>query len=620
VCGISGVVYAESRPAPPALVQAMGDILSHRGPDGAGVHVAGPVGLAHRRLAIIDIATGDQPMASDDGAIVIVFNGEIYNFRELRRELEDRGHRFRTTSDTEVLLRCYEAHGVDCLRRLRGMFAFALWDGRRRELLLARDRLGIKPLVYAWDGQRLAFASEIKALLQDPALSRELDWAAVHEYLVHHYIPEPRTIFRDVRKLPAGSYLLLRLDRGAPELRRYWDLHFSVEARKDDEWIEGLRWHLQDAVQSHMVADVPIGAFLSGGLDSSSVVALMAQAAGRIRTFSIGFSEADFDELEHARAVAKRWDTEHYEFIVKPDALEVMPRLSWQFDEPFADASALPTYHVARMTREHVTVALSGDGGDEGFAGYRRYADASALHASLDRFPGTCVRALWRTAGRALPPWARGQAYCELRGADPLDRYFQMMTYQRSATLATLLTPDAASRIGTEVSPTAFRQLVARGNTPDYLSTLQYIDVHTYLPGDILTKVDRMSMLVSLEARVPLLDHRLLEYAATMPAGLKLEGRSGKAILRRAMAADLPPAILARRKMGFGVPLGAWFRGDLASYAQDVLIGREASARGIFAPHAVSALLDEHMSGRRDRSAHIWALICFEEWARQWHR
>lgn len=620
MCGIAGIVNVTGEPVRPERLRSMTDILAHRGPDGEGIITRGPVGLGHRRLAIIDLATGDQPMLNEKESVWLVFNGEIYNFRELRRELEASGYAFRTASDTEVVLRAYEAYGVECLGRLRGMFAFALWDGRLRRLFLARDRVGIKPLVYSWDGRCLRFASELKAILQDPAVRREMDWEALRDYLVFHYIPSPRTIFRTIRKLPPASFLVLDLGRGEPVVSRYWDLRFAPASNRDEAgWFEGLRWHLGDAVRSHLVSDVPIGAFLSGGLDSSTVVALMAQAAkGRVRTFSIGFDQADFDELNYARSVAHRYGTDHYEFVVKPDALEVLPRLAWQFDEPFADSSALPTYYLSKITREHVTVALSGDGGDENFAGYRRYAQAKAFHDRLDYLPGLLLRALCRGAARLGPPAARGHGYLELLGSGPIDRYFRITTYQRSETLRRLLTAEAQVQVSPEVTPTPFRRLADECRTADYLSNLQYLDVRTYLPDDILTKVDRASMLVSLEARVPLLDHVLMEYVGTIPTHLKFREGTGKAILKRVMATDLPTEVLGRQKMGFGVPLETWFRWELAGYIREVLLDRRVTERGVFEPRAVTRLVEEHQGGRRDRSSQIWSLLCFEEWARRW--
>jgi asparagine synthase (glutamine-hydrolysing) len=620
MCGIAGIVDVTGRPVDGALLRSMTAVIGHRGPDGDGIVCRGSAGLGHRRLAIIDLVTGDQPMVSDDGLIRITFNGEIYNFRELRRDLEARGAKFRTESDTEVILRAYEAHGPECVQRLRGMFAFAILDERARRLVLARDRAGIKPLVYAWDGRRLLFASEIKAILEDPSVRRDLDLDALGEYLTFHYVPAPRTIFTAVRKLPPASTLVLSLDGGEPVVSRYWSLRFVPDVTVTErEWVERLRAELTDAVRCHMISDVPIGAFLSGGMDSSTVVALMAQASGApIRTFSIGFDEADFDELRFARQVATRYGTDHYELVVKPNALEVLPKLAWHFDEPFADSSAIPTYYVSKITREHVTVALSGDGGDENFAGYRRYARALALHERFDRGAGRLTRPLLKLASELLPVGAPGQALAGMLGAGPLERYFRLVTYQRRETLRRLLSDDVAARVGSASSPALFARLASEGDTADYVSTLQHIDLATYLPGDILAKVDAMSMAVSLESRVPLLDHRLMEFLATVPSTFKLRNGSGKYLLQRAMAQDLPGEILTRRKMGFGVPLGAWFRRELRDMARDVLLGSPARERGLFRPSEVESLLATHDSGRRDCSARLWSLICFELWMRQW--
>ena len=620
MCGIAGILLRNGDTVGEQPLHAMTTCLAHRGPDGDGFFRRGPVGLGHRRLAIIDLVTGDQPMSNDDGQVVVVFNGEIYNFRELRRELEARGQRFRTASDTEVIVRAYEEFGLDCLRHLRGMFAFAIWDERRHRLFLARDRVGIKPLVYAWDGHRLLFASEPKAILEDRTVPRRLDWEALRDYLTLHYIPSPRTIFADIRKLPPGCFLTIDLDGGEPQVERYWDLRFAPETRRSEaDWREGLRAHLHDAVSSHLVSDVPIGAFLSGGMDSSTVVALMAGATqGQVRTFAIGFDEASHDELAHARRVAQHHGTQHFELVVKPDALAVLPKLAWQFDEPFADSSAIPTYFVSKITREHVTVALSGDGGDESFLGYSRYVRALALHERLDRFPGVLARSLFRWAARLAPDTLRGHGYAEMLGSDPVARYFRLMAFERSAGLRRILSTEAKQQIAPRVSPALFEALSTRAGAPDYASTLQSIDVRCYLPEDILTKVDKASMLVSLESRVPLLDHVLMEFVATMPTGLKFENGAGKVILKKALADQLPGETLTRRKMGFGVPLAEWFRRDLGAYTRDVLEGRRTRERGILDPRAVSAMLDEHQSGARDRSSQIWALLCLEEWARRW--
>jgi asparagine synthase (glutamine-hydrolysing) len=619
MCGIAGIVQVAGRGVDRALLTAMTTAQAHRGPDGDGFVCRGGVGFGHRRLAIIDLVTGDQPMPNDDESIWIVFNGEIYNYRELRAELEARGTRFRTQSDTEVILRAYEAYGTECVTHLRGMFAFAVLDERARQVFLARDRVGIKPLVYHWDGRRLLFASELKGILQAPDVPRELDLEALGEYLGYHYVAAPRTIFRAVRKLPPASTLTVSLDGGAPRESRYWSLRFSPQPRvTEDEWIEGLQAQLAQAVRSHMISDVPIGAFLSGGLDSSTVVALMAQASSTpIRTFSIGFAESDFDELAYARQVAARYGTDHYELVVKPSALDVLPKLAWHFDEPFADSSAIPTYYVSKITREHVTVALSGDGGDENFAGYRRYARAQQLHERLDHGLLRLAQPLLRLAAGALPVGAPGQAYAGFLGAGELGRYHRLMTYERSETLRHLLSSDLRGSVGAP-GPAGFARLAAELGAPDYVSTLQLIDIHTYLPEDILTKVDRASMAVSLESRVPLLDHVLMEYAATIPSSLKLRAGQGKHILKRAMASSLPGDILSRRKMGFGVPLGDWFRGELRELVRDVLLSQAARERGMFRPEAIARLLDAHDAGRRDYSARLWALVCLELWMGQW--
>lgn len=619
MCGIAGIVETEGRPADPSLLRAMTTLLRHRGPDGDGFVCRGPVGLGHRRLAIIDLATGDQPMASDDGAIWIVFNGEIYNFRELRRELESAGARFKTSSDTEVILRAYESWGSECVRRLRGMFAFAILDERARRVVLARDRVGIKPLFYAWDGRRLLFASELKGLLEDPGFPRTLDREALGAYLTYHYVPAPLTIFAGARKLPAATTLVLSLDGGEPRLSEYWRLPFApVTDVREAEWMEGLRAHLDDAVRSHMVADVPIGAFLSGGIDSGTVVALMARASSApIRTFSIGFEEAEFDELAYARQIAERFGTEHHEYVVKADALTVLPKLIWHFDEPFADSSAVPTYYVSEVTRRHVTVALSGDGGDENFAGYRRYAQAQALDRRMGSLPAL-LRPLLGMAARVLPVGGPGQAYAGLLASRGVARYHRLVTYERSETLRRLLSKDFADLADRAADPAVFERLADRQQAPDFVSALQHIDMATYLPDDILTKVDRTSMAVSLEARVPLLDHLLMEYVATIPSDLKLRGETGKYLLKRAMADALPSEILGRRKMGFGVPLGTWLRRELREMARDTLLGSAARQRGIFRSVEVERLLRIHDSGRRDYSARLWALLCLELWMERW--
>src|SRR3989442_407955 len=618
MCGIAGYVDLAGRPADPATVRRMTRPLADRGADGEGVVCRGGVGLGHRRLAIIDLVTGAQPMANENGTVWITFNGEIYNFQVLRAELQAHGATFRTTSDTEVILRAWERWGPECVHRLRGMFAFAILDECRRQVFLARDRVGIKPLVYAWDGQRLLFGSELKALLA-AGLPRELDVHALAHSLVYGYIPAPRTIFGTARKLPPASWLLLSLGGGEPRVERYWSLRFVPDhGVTEQEWQERLRAALEEAVRIHMVSDVPIGAFLSGGVDSSTVVALMARAsAAPVRTFSIGFEEDDYDELKYARQLAHRYGTEHYELVVKPDALDVLPRLAFGFDEPFADSSALPTYYVAKITREHVTVALSGDGGDENFAGYGRYARTAALSERLDTLPGTVLRAALGLGARVLRPGARGQGYAELLAAGPVGRYVKLVTLQSRHRALSLLMPDVCAALPPTPEACVVREAMAAAGSSDYVTQLQYADIQTYLPEDILTKVDRASMLPSLETRVPLLDHILMELAATIPSALKLRSGSGKHILKRAVGDLLPAEILGRKKMGFAVPLARWFRKELAVYVSDTLLGQRARQRGIVRPERVEWLLDQHRRGR-DFSGQIWVLLMLEDWCRTW--
>jgi asparagine synthase (glutamine-hydrolysing) len=620
MCGIAGLFRQDGAAVDAGLLRRMTDLLAHRGPDGDGFHVDGAVGLGHRRLAIIDLSGGAQPMATADGAIWITYNGEIYNYRDLRQELSSLGFAFRTTSDTEVLLAAYEAWGVACLGRLRGMFAFAIWDSRRRRMFLARDRVGIKPLVYAWDGRGLRFASEVKAILEDPSVPRDLDWEALRDYLVHLCVPGPRTIFRGIRKLPPASYLLCSLDGGEPEIRTYWDLRMQPDHEIGEaDWAHQLDHLLHEATRLHMVSDVPVGAFLSGGIDSSSVVACMARVStGPIKTFSVGFDEQQFDELRYARLVAARYGTEHFEIVVKPDVMSVLPRLAQQFDEPFADASAIPTYCVSKITRDHVTVALSGDGGDESFAGYHRYAEALRLHRRIDRSPAVVLKPLLRWSAARRAPGAKGRDFTALIGMAPLDRYFRMLRCRSDEALAALLTPEAAAQVGPRVADGTLAALAAQAGTADFVSTLQYVDVHHYLPEDILTKVDRTSMLTSLEARVPLLDHVVMEHAARMPSSLKLRRGVGKYVLKEAMRPYLPAEILSRRKMGFGVPLATWFRKELRDFSRDVLTDSRSRNRGILRPEAVAGLLEAHVTGRCDHSSELWSLVCLELWCRAW--
>jgi asparagine synthase (glutamine-hydrolysing) len=624
VCGIAGRVnFSTLRPVDPALVAGMCDLLAHRGPDGAGVDVEGFVGLGHRRLAIIDLSSaGRQPMASADGRYRITFNGEIYNFRELRAELAAQGHAFRTRTDTEVILAAYERHGVDCLARLRGMFAFAIWDARDRRLFVARDRLGKKPLFYRVDRDGIEFASEPKAFLADPAFVAEADPAAISQYLTLQYVPSPLSAFKGVHKLPPAHYLLV--EDGRVRLERYWRLRYQPKfAGTEAEAVEGLRHELQEAVRLRLISDVPLGAFLSGGIDSGTVVALMAAASsGPVKTFSIGFEEKAYNELPEARLVAERYGTEHHEFVVRPDAIGIVPRLVWHYNEPYADSSAIPTFYLAEVTRRHVTVALNGDAGDENLAGYDRYL-ANVLASRFDPLMPAPLRGALAAAGRGLRRGAlskqfrsRAGRFLEGLSHDPARRYARWLTHFNPSMKQALVTPEfqaaAGPADGLEPIDRSFRESDGLGLVDRTLA----VDVENYLPDDLLVKVDIASMAHGLESRSPFVDHRVMEFCASLPAKLKLNGTTKKYLLKRLAAPLLPARILNRPKMGFGVPLDRWFRGELEGMAHDLLLGPRFASRGMFRPAAVRRLLDEHASGSYTWHYQIWNLVMLESWFR----
>lgn len=625
MCGILGILNANGEPVDRGNILSMAAVMSHRGPDGEGAYCDGPVGLAHRRLSIIDLSGGAQPMSNEDGSVWITFNGEIYNFPDLKRDLEAKGHRFRTRSDTEAIVHAYEEYGPDCVKRLRGMFAFGIWDARKRRLFLARDRMGKKPLHYFSDGKRFIFASEIKAIVQDRGVPREIDPEALVDYFTYMYIPFPRTIFRSVRKLPPAHWMTVSLDGaeadGSPlriESQAYWDLRYSPDpSPSEEEWIAGLRDKIAEAVRIRLMSEVPLGAFLSGGVDSSVVVAAMAAAQEQpVKTFSIGFDEEDFSEIRYARLVARRFGTDHHEEIVRPDAMEVLPRLAWEFDEPFADSSAIPTYYVSRMARQHVTVVLSGDGGDETFAGYRRYAWADGL-SRWDFMPGFVRKAVFGWPSALMPQGMRGKGALRNMSMGPFERYRSLITHDEPGYLDGLLAADVKAQVAFGRDG-LFRDIYDRPAETDYLTRLQYLDTKTYLAEDILTKVDRSSMLCSLETRAPLLDHELQEYAATIPSSLKLFGSEKKYILRRAARDVVPDEVLDRPKMGFAVPLATWFKKDLDGFARDILLSPTARQRGLFDSRFVEKVLDDHQKKTRDLSARIWSLLFFEQWCRNW--
>ena len=604
MCGIYGAFSTDAqRPIQADLLERMARVLAHRGPDGEGSHLAGPFGMGMRRLSIIDLTGGDQPIANEDGTVWVVFNGEIYNYRELTADLIARGHRFATSSDTEVLVHLYEDYGERCAEALRGMFAFAIWDEPRRELLLGRDRLGIKPLYYAATPDGFLFGSELKALIQSPWLSPRLDRRGLAAYLQHGYVPDPLSILDGVVKVPPGHTLTVRSGRPAPP-RRYWQAtaHFKPAAAPDSEAqaAEDLWRKLEEAVRFHMVSDVPVGAFLSGGVDSSAVVSIMARASRRpIKTFSVGFREDRYNELPHARQVAAAYGTEHHELLVEPNDLKILEELLSSFDEPFADSSAIPTYLVSRLARQHVKVVLSGDGGDELFAGYDRYVvDHRRRHLGLlgDLGLGAPLRAL-----SAVLPVGGGKNTLYNLSLPRLQRYIDAISLFPRQALRDVLADGDASRV--DIASLADHDL-------DALSQLQDLDLKTYLPGDILTKVDRMSMANSLEARVPLLDHPLVEFACSLPPDLRFRDGKTKHLLKRALEGRVPAEILTRPKQGFAVPLESWFSGSIPGFFRDELADTSWLAGVGIQRAEVSRLLERFAeTDRRDYCDRLWALV-----------
>jgi asparagine synthase (glutamine-hydrolysing) len=619
MCGIAGKLTWDPRGSVDAdLLGAMTDAVRHRGPDADGFYLGEGVGLGHRRLSIIDLATGDQPIANEDGTVWTIFNGEIYNFAEVRQQLESHGHRFRTSCDTEVLVHGYEQWGVELVDRLRGMFAFAVWDARERRLVLARDRVGVKPLHYAVLDDGLVFGSEIKSLLVDPAVPRDWSPEALDAYLALLYVPAPLTIYRAVRKLPPGHVLVA--ERGQVRVSRYWDLPFDTAGADpaEDAWLEPLEATLREAVALRLISDVPLGAFLSGGIDSSLVVAFMKETSDApVITTSIGFAEGAYDELQHARSVAQHLGVVQHTHIVTPHVDTLLPKLAWHFDEPFADSSAVPTYYVSAAAREHVTVALSGDGGDEVWAGYARHRVEQTEHR-VRRALGPASGMIGQAA-RVVPLALKGARSLRHLAHAPghalaLKHEYGMFD---AASRRSLYSAGFRRTVGASDPLAAFQARYDACGSNDPLDRAMYVDVHTYLHDDVLTKVDRMSMAVSLESREPLLDHRLLEFAARVPVSLKLRDGITKYLLRRVLAPRLPAPVLARGKQGFAAPVGEWLRGPLQPMLQDLVGSRRSLERGVFDAAVVRRLLDDHRTGKADHRHRLWQLLMLELWFRQ---
>jgi asparagine synthase (glutamine-hydrolysing) len=628
MCGISGLFDVQGlRSFDPALLTRVNNVQSHRGPDEHGLHLEPGVALGHRRLSVIDLSTGQQPLFNEDATVAIVFNGEIYNFQSLVPELKALGHQFKTHSDTEVIVHAWEAWGPDCVQRLRGMFAFAIWDRHRQTLFLARDRMGVKPLHYGWlDDGSFIFGSELKVLTAHPGFDRALDPHAVEDYFSFGYIPDPRCIYRHAHKLPAAHTLTLRRgDAQRPSPQPYWDVHFTNNNALDlpDAQAE-LRERLSESVRLRMIADVPLGAFLSGGVDSSAVVATMAGLSEQpVQTCAIGFDDPKFNESAYAQQVADRYHTNHRLEIVKSDDFDLIDTLAWLYDEPYADSSAIPTYRVCQMARKHVTVALSGDGGDESLGGYRRYRMHLGEESVRSRLPLGLRKPLFGALGSLYPKadWAprmfRAKTTFQAMAMDPVQAYHHSMSHMRQEQRQRLFSPAFKRELGGYNSIQVFRDHAERARTDDPLALIQYLDYKTWLVGDINTKVDRASMAHSLEVREPLMDHELVEWLATLPSDLKVHGGQGKYVFKSAFEPLLPHDLLYRPKMGFSVPLANWLRGPLSQRMRESVLSDRMVASGYFNPATLQTMVQQHLGGQHDHSTALWMLIMFDAFLRR---
>nr|WP_316639048.1 XrtA/PEP-CTERM system amidotransferase [uncultured Roseateles sp.] len=627
MCGITGIFDTRGqREIDTAALARMNLSQQHRGPDEGSVHIEPGVGLGHRRLSIIDVATGQQPLFNEDGSVVIVYNGEIYNYQSLIPELQALGHVFHTKSDTEVIVHAWESWGEACVTRFRGMFAFALWDRNQQTFFMARDRLAVKPMYYALldDGQ-LLFGSELKSLLAHGGLKRDMDPLAVEEYFALGYVAEPRTIFKQAKKLPPAHTLCIRRGEPMAEPKEYWDVNFTLNSTiSADEACATLEEKLRESVRLRMIAEVPLGAFLSGGVDSSAVVAMMAGLSDApVNTCSIAFDDPAFNEAAFAQTVADRYKTAHSVEMVKSDDFDLIDTLARLYDEPYADSSAIPTYRVCQLARKHVTVALSGDGGDETFGGYRRYRMHLLEERMRSAMPDALRRPLFGMLGRVYPKadWAprvfRAKTTFEGMARNSVEAYFHTMSILRDPMRDQLFSPRFKADIAGYSAQEVFERHAKRAGTDDPLALIQYLDLKTYLVGDINTKVDRASMAHSLEVREPLMDHELVEWMATLPSSLKIRGQEGKFVLKKAMEPHLPDDILYRPKMGFAVPLARWFRGPLKERMRQAVLGPRLAETGWFNRDYLEHLIDAHLSGSRDYSAPLWTLMMFEAFLRQ---
>ncbi len=627
MCGICGIYNRDSRPVERNQVETMNRMMRHRGPDGEGIYTDTCIGLGHRRLSIIDLEAGKQPMSNADGSIQVVFNGEIYNFLELKKILEAKGFRFRTRSDTESIIYAYELWGEDFAEKLRGMFAIGLWDARKRKLILLRDRVGKKPLYYFYDRSRLIFASELKAITALPGIPKEMDFHALDAYLSFGYVPSPMSIFKHIRKLEPAHIAVCTSEKFS--IRSYWelDMNHSIEPENENTAAEELKEIFDESVKLRLMSDVPLGAFLSGGVDSSAVVASMSLLMGNepVKTASIGFSEKKFDELVYAQMVAEQYHTDHSEFVVKPDALSVLKKIVWHLDEPFADASAIPTYYVSQMARRKVTVALSGDGGDETFAGYVNRYYMNRVEANIrDRIPESLRRHVLKPLSEiwpqidTLPRPLRLKKFLSSLSNSFEDAYFRNMSFYFLPEMKKMLyRPELADNVRDFSAYDVLGIHFQKNRNPDVTTRAQYIDIKTYMTEDILVKVDRMSMAHSLEVRSPILDHKLMEFAGRLPSRLKLNGRESKYIFKKMNEKRLDADILYRKKQGFSIPLAAWMRGELKAFAADTLFSSHSVLKDCFHMAYVKELWNRHQGGKQDFATPLWGLMMFGLWHRE---
>ncbi len=623
MCGITGFIEKTrnaSQEEREILLDKMCKIITHRGPDEQGTNVEGRAALGMRRLSIIDLSGGQQPIYSQDGSKFIVFNGEIYNYRELKKELESLGYKFKTNSDTETIIHAYDEFGVDCLEKLRGMFAFAIWDKSDESLFIARDRVGKKPLFYSLlPNGNFVFGSGLKSLLTHGEMSKDINYSALDAYLTFGYVPEEFCIFKGVEKLQPGHFLIFK--DGKIKTEQFWNFKYEEisKVKSEEEYAKELREKIKDAVKVRLISEVPLGAFLSGGVDSSAIVGMMSQILDKpVKTFSIGFNEDTFSELKYARITAKHFKTEHHEFVVTPDLVEIIEDLVWHFDEPFSDPSSMPTYMVSKMARDYVTVVLSGDGGDELFAGYTRYL-IDKKRSGLGNLPKAIRKGLMQPISEALPHNTRGKNFLYNTSLDSIDRYIDSVSQFGKLKKSSLYAGKFKAKLnGNQNAETVYQQIANSISTGNPIDNLLYLDSKTYLPSDILTKVDRMTMATSLEARVPLLDQDLIDYVTQkIPTALKLKGDVTKYIFKKSLEGLVPKEILYREKQGFGVPIGEWINSQLKEKIHDTLIEKRTLERGYFEPKYIKLLLDEHSTGRRDHSHPLWVLWMLELWHRR---